>query len=231
VRVGRHLGRSARRGERVVGFAERARGALYALLGGLKSAGGALGYAPSLCLGDAGGLTSLSAVALDALGRGARLGETLPPDGLLARTELGRCFAPRATPRGRRAGTRADAEARVSELALQAAAAHRSSRVVVERRSVQGVRNAIDDRGAQLVSIRGEQTSGSVHQLVDRRPLALRGGAQSPSVTATGQYLRLGVAQSVASVEQLGRGALLRADELIDRPCGDRGLAQACDVC
>ena len=113
----------------------------------------------------------------------------------------------------------------MAQLALERAGAHLLARALVERRGVQRVRDALDDRRAQLVAVGVQQPARGLDERVDGVPLALVGGAQGAPVAAAGEQVGLRLAQRIARVVELGDRRALRAHELVDRPRRDRGLA------
>ena len=114
----------------------------------------------------------------------------------------------------------------MAQLALEAAMAHLLARVLVERRGMQSLGHAVDDRGAELHALGAQQTAGGLDQPVDGGPLAVSGRAQGAAVAAARQELGLGVAQGIAGGQQVQHRRALRTDKLVDSPCGDGRLAQ-----
>ena len=93
----------------------------------------------------------------------------------------------------------------MAELALEPALADRPARVVVERGSVQAVRDPFEHRRAQLVARGAEQTAAGIDQRGDGLALALDGGTEIGAVAAAREHVGLGAPQRVAGVEQLGQ--------------------------
>ena len=114
----------------------------------------------------------------------------------------------------------------MAQLPLQPPVAHLLARARVERGGVQRVGDALDDGRAELVTVGGEQPPRRLDERVDGVALALVGGAQRAAVAAPGQQVGLRLAQPVAGREELADRVALRAHELVDRPRGDRRLAQ-----
>src|SRR5581483_7015903 len=113
-----------------------------------------------IALGGAGGLDG---------------GGALAPGALLI-------LAPRFALRGRRRtsrdrGRRPGAEADVLALALEPAVRHLLASVVIERRGMERVADPLDDRWAELIAVRGEQTPRGRDQLVHGLALAIDGRA------------------------------------------------------
>ena len=238
--------------ESVVGFAERLRGALAPLPRDFQCPRRAIGHAACLGLGGASLTPCLHAVALGRPRGRSLLGDVIAAArtrlvycatrrrrrwlldrSLRARSFLGRSLWLRCSRGRRRAGAladaRADAQPDVAQLALEPAPAHVLAGLFLERGGMHGGGDALDDRGAELVPVGGEQTAGGGYECIDFRPLVLTGRAHSICVAATGDDVLLSTAQGVPRREQLVQSLRLRTDELIDGPRRDRWLAQARD--
>jgi hypothetical protein len=114
----------------------------------------------------------------------------------------------------------------MAQLALQPAVLHGAPCLIVECCGMQRGGDPIDDRTAELVSLRCQQPSRGVYKRVDCSALTLGGFVQCTRATSARENLLMRFPQRVTGAEQLAHRSPLRSDELVDRPPSRRRFLQ-----
>jgi hypothetical protein len=218
------LGMLAGGAEFSLGGAQRVAGAVPAILGDLHVASGALSGAAGVGLGRLCGAAG-AGLGLLCGAAGAGLGFVCDPAGVRLGFSSGR-------PLGRRRSACGDVRSKpnMARLAGQATVTDEGARALVYRRRVERRGHSVKHRLRELVPLRAQKSARRLRKLIDGRALALGGLTQGGRVSAPGKQLRLRALKLIAGFEQGRDRAALRPDELVDRPRGDRWLAEARDL-
>ena len=115
------------------------------------------------------------------------------------------------------------------KLALQAAVLHAGAGVVVERGGMERLRDLLELGRSERVAIRAQEALSPLYEVLGESALGLDGLPEPGRIAAALDQLGLGFLKGIARLEEGVKVTALRADDLIDRPRGERGLAELRD--